>query len=117
MTDKNLKQLPPRRDAGFFENLTSRIKLIGRLLADRRVNPLLKLLPVGSLLYLFIPDLAPGPLDDGLIIWLGMYLFVELCPQDVVQEHTRALDSVIDAEWREVESPDDPEDKPPDLLP
>lgn len=116
MPDNAPNQLRPPRDPGFFENLSSRIKLIGRLLADRRVSPLLKLLPVGSLLYLFMPDLAPGPIDDGLIIWLGTYLFVELCPQDVVQEHTRALNSVIDAEWREVE-PDDKPEKPPDLLP
>ncbi len=116
MTDKIPRQLPPPRDMGFFENLSSRIKLIGRLLVDRRVNPLLKLLPIGALAYLFIPDLAPGPIDDGVIIWLGTYLFVELCPPEIVQEHTRALNSVVDAEWREVDSSDKPKD-PPDLLP
>jgi hypothetical protein len=116
MSDKTPKQLPPHRDAGFFENLSSRIKLIGRLLVDRRVNPLLKLLPIGALAYLFIPDLAPGPIDDGVIIWLGTYLFVELCPPEIVQEHTRALNSVVDAEWREVNPSDKPKD-PPTLLP
>jgi hypothetical protein len=32
-----------------------------------------------------------GPLDDAAIIWLATYLFVELCPPEVVDEHTRAL--------------------------
>jgi hypothetical protein len=116
MSDNKPKQLPPQRDAGFFENLSTRIKLIGRLLVDRRVNPLLKLLPIGSLLYLFIPDLAPGPIDDGLVIWLGTFLFVELCPDDVVAEHTRALNSVIDGDWREVDEQES-RDPPQDLLP
>jgi hypothetical protein len=49
-------------------------------------------LPVGALAYLVIPDIAIGPIDDALIIWLGTYLFVELCPQDVVQEHMQKLE-------------------------
>ncbi len=99
----------PRRDIvrsegdGFFQNLTQRIKLILRLMADRRVNVLLKLLPVGTAVYLFVPDLVIGPLDDAAIIWLGSYLFVELCPPEVVREHMRALTSVVDAEWREID--------------
>jgi hypothetical protein len=31
-------------------------------------------------------------LDDAAVIWIGSTLFVELCPQDVVQEHMRALE-------------------------
>jgi hypothetical protein len=99
----------PRRDivrsegGGFFQDLTLRIKLILKLLADRRVNPLLKLLPLGTAVYLFVPDLVLGPLDDAAVIWLGSYLFVELCPPEVVSEHMRALTSVVDAEWRELD--------------
>lgn len=76
---------------GFSQNLTIRLKLILRLMADRRVNPLLKLLPVGTLVYLIIPDVFLGPIDDALLIWLGTFLFVELCPPDVVQEHMDKL--------------------------
>ena len=55
------------------------------------MNPLLKVLPIGSLVYLVMPDIAPGPIDDAALIWLATYLFVELCPPDVVQEHLDAL--------------------------
>ena len=76
---------------GVFQDLSVRIKLILRLISDRRVNPLLKLLPIGSLIYLVVPDLAIGPIDDAAIIWLATYLFVELCPPDVVQQHLEDL--------------------------
>jgi hypothetical protein len=55
------------------------------------VNVFLKILPVGSLVYLVMPDIAPGPIDDAALIWLATYLFVELCPPNVVQEHLEAL--------------------------
>ena len=70
--------LPP--GGGVFQDLTLRVKLILRLIGDGRVNVLLKLLPIGSLVYLVLPDLAVGPIDDAAIIWLATYLFVELCP-------------------------------------
>jgi hypothetical protein len=77
---------------GVLKDITLRIKLVLRLMADSRVNILLKAIPVVSLLYLVgFPDLAPGPIDDAGVIWLGMYLFVELCPPDVVEEHMAAL--------------------------
>lgn len=88
---------------GVFQNLAARIKLIMRLMADPRVSPFLKLLPIGSLLYFLIPDIAPGPIDDVAIIWLGSYLFVELCPPDVVKEHMDALSQVVPGEWRDAQ--------------
>lgn len=96
-------QIVPQKKGGFFSEVSLRIKLILRLLRDRRVNPLLKILPIGTVFYFLIPDLLPGPLDDGLIMWLGGTLFVELCPPHVVQEHMDALTQVIDGEWREVD--------------
>ncbi len=86
---------------GFFQGLSNRVRLVARLMADRRVSPLLKLLPVGSLVYLVIPtDLLPIiPVDDAAILWLGSYLFVELCPQDIVEEHWQRIlsaDNVLD---------------------
>lgn len=95
MTRDRNRKITPSEGSGVFHNVTQRIKLILRLMADERVSPWLKLLPVGSLLYLIIPDLAPGPLDDAAIIWLGAYLFVDLCPPEVVQEHMQALKSGI----------------------
>jgi hypothetical protein len=112
MGDKPNRQLTPRPEGGgFFQDLSTRAKLILRLLGDRRVNIFLKLLPIGSVVYLLMPDLAPGPIDDAAVIWLGAYLFVELCPPDVVQEHMRALTSVIDGEWREVPESETPESR------
>jgi hypothetical protein len=99
-----------RGGGGVFHDLALRIKLILRLMGDRRVNVLLKVLPLGTLVYLFFPDLVFGPLDDAAVIWLGAYLFVELCPQDVVAEHMRILTSVVDAEFREIDDADERQD-------
>ncbi len=91
MADKSNRKIVLPQSKGFFQDLTLRLKLILRLMGDARVNPLLKLLPIGSLVYLVVPDIAPGPIDDAAVIWLATYLFVELCPPNVVQEHLEAL--------------------------
>lgn len=90
-------------NSGFFQELGLRIKLIVRLMGDKRVNPLLKLLPIVSLVYLFWPlDFVPlNPLDDFGVVGLGLYLFVELCPSEVVREHLAAMRKVIPGEWRD----------------
>ena len=90
-----------RFKGGVFQDLTNRIKLIVRLISDPRVSPLLKLIPVGALIYLIFPDLAPGPIDDAAVIWLGSYLFVELCPPDVVAEHMTMIQGTIPGEVRD----------------
>jgi uncharacterized membrane protein YkvA (DUF1232 family) len=97
------------KDSGFFQDLILRIKLILRLVGDKRVNILLKILPVGGLIYLvspidIIPDIALpviGYLDDALVVWLCSTLFVALCPEEVVQEHMNALHKVVNATWRD----------------
>lgn len=80
---------------GFFYDVSLRLKLVLRLLADPRVSPLIKLLPIGALVYFILPDLAPGPIDDAAILFIGTYVFVELCPPDVVSEHEKALQQTI----------------------
>lgn len=112
MPDRSRRDRITVPSSGVFHELALRIKLILRLMADHRVSPLLKLLPLGSLAYLLAPDFLPGPLDDVAMVWLLAYLFVELCPPGVVAEHLGALTSVIDAEWREIEG--DHELTPPD---
>jgi uncharacterized membrane protein YkvA (DUF1232 family) len=84
-----------------YSDFASRIKLILRLMGDRRVSLLLKLIPIGALIYFFIPDLVIGPLDDVFILWLASYLFIELCPPHIVEEHKMALNQVIRGDWRE----------------
>jgi uncharacterized membrane protein YkvA (DUF1232 family) len=94
---------------GLFQDLILRGKLILRLMGDKRVNFLLKLLPVGAVAYLVLPiDLIPeialpviGFLDDAFILWFGMTLFVSLCPDEIVKEHMDALHKVIPATWRD----------------
>ena len=87
---------------GPMRSFVQRLKLIGRLMADSRVNIVLKVLPLASLGYLFLPaDLIPvvpfiSALDDAAILWIGSTLFVELCPDDVVEEHMKALESNLD---------------------
>lgn len=99
------------QNTGMFQDLIQRAKLIWRLMGDKRVNIFLKILPVGALVYLVSPiDLISGlalpvigALDDAAVIWLGTTLFVSLCPGSVVQEHTNALNKVLDGSWREAE--------------
>ncbi|NMC54139.1 MAG: hypothetical protein GYA48_10940 [Chloroflexi bacterium] len=80
-------------DQGWLKEFVLRVKLFMRLMADKRVNPFLKLIPALSLAYLVLPfDLAPIiPLDDAAILGLGMYLFIEFCPPEVVEEHMNQL--------------------------
>ena len=95
----NKRAIQPPNDPGAIRDMALRLQLIWRLLLDKRVNILLKVLPVSALAYLIWPlDAVPGvtlpvvgALDDAAILWLGATLFVELCPPDVVEEHKRAL--------------------------
>ena len=112
MADKKDRSIS-RFKGGVFQDITNRIKLILRLMGDSRVNPLLKLIPIGSLVYLIFPDIAPGPIDDAAVIWLGAYLFVELCPPDVVQEHVAAIARTIPGEWHDLQE-EPPSDAPPE---
>jgi len=50
MSDRGNKKIVTSQ-GGVFNDLAIRIKLILRLLADRRISPFLKLLPIGSLAY------------------------------------------------------------------
>lgn len=94
MADRNKPMISPdTQDPGFLKGLTQQIKLILRLMGDKRVNSLLKALPVGALIYLVWPfDLSPFiPLDDAIVMGIGFYTFVELCPDHVVAEHRTAI--------------------------
>ena len=112
MGDKGNKPITRRDGGGIFYDLSLRVRLIVRLMGDRRVSPFLKLLPIGALVYTLAPDIFPGPLDDAAVIWLGTTLFVELCPEAIVQEHMEAMTSVIEGEWREIPETGDEEDTP-----
>ncbi len=124
MADKKTGDIMVSPSGGVIRDLVLRLKLILRLMGDRRVNILLKALPIASLVYLFSPiDLASGvvlpvigALDDAAILGLGFYLFIELSPPGVVQEHMKSLSSNLDSaptpdEVVDAEAKDLPDDK------
>jgi uncharacterized membrane protein YkvA (DUF1232 family) len=99
--------------------------LVWRLLRDARVPWLNKLvLPGLFLAYLLwpvdlMPDFMPalGQLDDLALLALGMKLFVDLCPEELVRWHRHDMDGgggadkpphdaegeVVDADYRVVD--------------
>lgn len=120
MTEKKSSDIIVPQQGGVIRNLMNQLKLIFRLIGDRRVSFFAKLVPLGAFAYLLLPaDLAPnvvlpviGMVDDAAILWLGSYIFTELCPPEVVEEHMKALagnmkpndvnDDVVDGETTEV---------------
>ncbi len=117
MADKRDIMIPPQ--GGIIRDFVLRVKLIVRLIGDKRVNPWLKIIPVAGLVYLISPlDIIPdimlpviGELDDAAVLWLTNYLFIELCPPEIVQEHVKALnantsraedDDIVEAESVEI---------------
>jgi uncharacterized membrane protein YkvA (DUF1232 family) len=97
MADKKPTDITVSPQGGMIRNFINRTKLIWRLMTDPRVSPWVKLIPIGSLVYLISPiDLLMGipgvdAVDDVTVLWLGSTLFVELCPPAVVEEHIKAL--------------------------
>ena len=116
----------PQNDPGVFSGMTRTLRLVLHLMADRRVNFLLKLLPISTLVYMFSPLDAVIPyIDDAVILGLGTYVFIELCPQDVVEEHQARLagrmgtarspednQEVIDTSFTEVDPLPEQDEKP-----
>jgi hypothetical protein len=121
-------------NGGFFQELALRVKLILKLMGDRRVNIFVKGLPLLTLAYIIWPlDALVGPIDDTILTFLGFYLFIELCPDDVVEEHMQSLrygytlnkqqppadkpkeeppTDVIEGEFHEVDEHDDVQPQP-----
>jgi hypothetical protein len=114
-----------------IENLVVHMKLILRLLRDRRVSPLLKIIPLFTVLYFVIPDPIPLPfeLDDWGVLIVGMYLFMQLCPPEIVAENLEAIrkgtipgswkepgesSDVVDVGFKELDPKQEGEKKPPE---
>jgi len=107
MADKRPSKIMVPPQGGMLRDFATRLKLIFRLMGDRRVNIFLKVLPLASVAYLIWPLDAIalpviGVLDDAAILWIGSTLFVELCPPDVVKEHHDQLTSNMDDSSGEV---------------
>jgi uncharacterized membrane protein YkvA (DUF1232 family) len=99
MAERKNRKIVVSPQGGMTHDFVNRIKLIFKLMADSRVSPLVKLIPVGALVYLVSPvDIVMGipgisALDDAAVLWFGSSLFIELCPPEVVQEHRQEIES------------------------
>jgi uncharacterized membrane protein YkvA (DUF1232 family) len=119
MDEKKPSKLMVSQQGGVVRNVINQLKLIFRLMGDKRVSVFAKLIPIGAFAYLLFPaDLAPnivlpfvGMLDDAAILWLGSYAFTEFCPPEVVAEHMKELagnmnvnpqDEIVDAEATDI---------------
>ena len=114
---KQGKASDPGETAGILASIIKNTRLVWRLLRDQDVPAWLKMIPPATLLYLlfpidFIPDpaLGLGQLDDIGVILLGLKLFIELSPQEVVRHHLREMSSVPGS-YRVVD--EEPSQEPP----
>jgi uncharacterized membrane protein YkvA (DUF1232 family) len=85
-------------DPGFLQELWQQIKLVYYLLRDSDVPIYLKILPFAGIFYIlfpidFLPDVIPvlGQLDDLTVLIVGLKVFIEMAPVDVV---TRYMDQM-----------------------
>jgi uncharacterized membrane protein YkvA (DUF1232 family) len=99
----------PNALAMWVKDAARQVRLAWRLFFDQRVPLWSKLIPPAALAYVVFPmDIIPdvvlglGQLDDIAVLLLGLKLFIELSPPDVVREHLQALGARI-KEWRVVE--------------
>lgn len=83
-----------------FRDTYDRLLLAWRLMKDPRVPIWYKALPVLILAYVLSPlDLIPdvlvglGQIDDITMLLMGLRLFERIAPQDIVDEHRRAVRS------------------------
>lgn len=90
---------------GILTDIIRQARLAWRLMLDPRVPLWVKTIVPASLVYLispidFIPDVIPGlgQLDDLAVIVIGVKLFIELCPTEIVREHMREL--LGETNWR-----------------
>jgi uncharacterized membrane protein YkvA (DUF1232 family) len=110
-------QIPPddtNAMLAWLQDVARQARLAWRLFWDRRVPVWTKLIPPAALGYVLFPvDIIPdvavglGQLDDVAVLLIGVKLFIELAPPDVVREHLSALGARIN-EWRVVEEEDQP---------
>ena len=99
MSDKQMQGTSPQAKAGLLAELARSARLVWRLVRDPRVALATKLLIPGLVgAYLLwpvdlLPDLIPlvGQIDDLVLLALGVRLFLEMCPTEIVQQHRADL--------------------------
>lgn len=93
-----MQLLNPLKVRGMLLYLPQFARVFWRLMGDRRVSMLAKLIPPLGLLLLLTPpalelDFVPilGQLDWLLVGYLTLKLFIWMCPPDVVREHVAQI--------------------------
>lgn len=94
----------------WLKEAVRQLRLAWRLFLDRRVPLWTKVVPPVALAYVLspidiLPDIPPmglNQLDDIAVVLLGIKLFIELAPPEVVREHLRELGARIE-EWQVVD--------------
>ncbi len=98
-----------------FVRIANYLKLFWQLLNDPKVSLFLKLIPLLASLYVINPmDRFVPVVDDLVILFLGFYLFVELCPEGIVNAHRQAIEGVLEGQARDAQ--DDEEIAEEDIL-
>ena len=104
----------PEEDAGailsWLREAVRQLRLAWRLFLDRRVPLWTKAIPPLALAYILspidilsdIPPMGLNQLDDIAVALLGIKLFIELAPPELVREHLRELGARVEA-WRVVD--------------
>jgi uncharacterized membrane protein YkvA (DUF1232 family) len=101
---------------GWIADIVRQGRLAWRLFWDGRVPFWTKLIPIVTVAWvapIIPPDIIPdvviglGQLDDLAIFLIGMKLFIELAPTDIVREHLAELGARIQ-EWRVQEGEKEP---------
>ena len=92
--DRQIKPI----NVGILADIVRQARLAWRLMLDPRVPLWVKTIVPASLVYLispidFVSDVIPGlgQLDDLAVIIIGVKLFIELCPTEIVREHMQKL--------------------------
>jgi uncharacterized membrane protein YkvA (DUF1232 family) len=88
---------------GLLASIVRRLALVWRLFTDERVSWPTKAIPVLTALYVLspidlIPEMVAGPvggIDDLAALLLGLNLFIELSPPEIVREHLRQLSAQV----------------------
>ncbi len=114
MSDRRRAVTKPQEDSGaileWLRDAVRQVRLTWRLFVDHRVPLWTKVVPPAVLAYVLspvdiLPDFPPmglNQLDDLAVVLLGMKLFIELAPPEVVREHLEDLGARIES-WRVVE--------------
>ena len=103
--------------ASQFEALSDQVSLTFSLIRDSRVNWKIKaLFFLASLGFFISPFDFPTPLDDIGIIYAFSFIFVKLCPPEVVEELRTDPNDDQESESESTQPPESPAEEDEDII-